>query len=412
MGSARSGTTRRRASVARRWSFWRHVGGPILAPALPRCPAAAVHQRVLGLRDRRGPHQPGRLDRHPADRGFAQSEVVIGQENVGKALALGMIIVVVAGHGPVRLDPAARVAVGEVSGLPATQMGAPAPEGGALIVAPKGGGQRRRLSRGQSIARIAILVVVLGYLLLPLFAMLEFSTRGDFGSRSLDAFAAILGKPEPDRQLDHDRSQIAVLTVVGMLLLLVPTMAWTYRARPAHEAGGRVPVPAAARHPGDRPGRRDRADLSLHGPNFGNSGPRPDPRIHRHHPGPAVRLSRASMPAFARSTRPRSPTRLGALAPAGPGRSSRSSCRTSAQAILSAVGHHHRTGAGRVHDLVAAHLRHAPGRDRRCSASAIRSSRWPCRSRPSSSRSSSSGRDRAASAPRRRTNRQVEEPAV
>jgi len=76
------------------------------------------------------------------------------------------------------------------------------------------------------IARIAILIVVLGYLLLPLFAMLEFSTRGDFGSRSLNAFTAIIGKQDLIDSVTTTL-QIAVLTVVGMLVLLVPTMVWT-----------------------------------------------------------------------------------------------------------------------------------------------------------------------------------------
>ena len=70
-------------------------------------------------------------------------------------------------------------------------LGAAAPKGGALLARPKGAGRGRRSSRGQLGARIAILVVVFGYLLLPLIAMLEFSTRGNYGSRSLDSFAAI-----------------------------------------------------------------------------------------------------------------------------------------------------------------------------------------------------------------------------
>ena len=82
------------------------------------------------------------------------------------------------------------------------------------------------MSRGQTAARIAILIVVLGYLILPLFAMLEFSTRGDYGSRTLNAFTAILGKQDLIDSVTTSL-QIAVLTVVGMLALLVPTMVWT-----------------------------------------------------------------------------------------------------------------------------------------------------------------------------------------
>ena len=106
------------------------------------------------------------------------------------------------------------------------QLSAAAPEGGALIARPKGAGRRRRASRGQTAARIAILIVVLGYLIVPLFAMLEFSTRGTYGSRSLDAYAAIL---QTQNVIDGVTTslQIAALTVLMMLVLLVPTMIWT-----------------------------------------------------------------------------------------------------------------------------------------------------------------------------------------
>ena len=100
-----------------------------------------------------------------------------------------------------------------------------APDGSAIVSRPKGSG-RRRGSRRQSTARVAILVIVLGYLILPLFAMLEFSTRGDFGSRTLDNFAAIFDSPDLIDGIVTS-IEIAVLTVLGMLVLLVPTMVWT-----------------------------------------------------------------------------------------------------------------------------------------------------------------------------------------
>ena len=105
-----------------------------------------------------------------------------------------------------------------------TQLAAAAPEGGAII-APRNGG-RKRGSRRQLSVRIAILVLILGYLVLPLFAMLEFSTRGDYGSRTLDAYAAILNDQDLVDGITTSL-QIAVLTVLGMLVLLVPTMVWT-----------------------------------------------------------------------------------------------------------------------------------------------------------------------------------------
>jgi len=113
-----------------------------------------------------------------------------------------------------------------MTATPGGPLSAAAPEGGALVSRPKGAGQPRRQPPLQSGARIAVLILVLGYLLLPLLAMLEFSTRGDYGSRNLNSFAAIL-----DNQNLVDgivtSLEIAVLTVFGMLLLLVPTMVWT-----------------------------------------------------------------------------------------------------------------------------------------------------------------------------------------
>ncbi len=112
------------------------------------------------------------------------------------------------------------------------QIGAAAPGGGALVSRPRGAGKGRRAPLGQRLARIAILVIILGYLVLPLFAMLEFSTRGDVdpvtkaATRSLQSYAAILTYPNLVDGIVASL-QIAVLTVIGMLLLLVPTMVWT-----------------------------------------------------------------------------------------------------------------------------------------------------------------------------------------
>ena len=62
-------------------------------------------------------------------------------------------------------------------------------------------------------------------MLLPLAAMLEFSTRGAGGERSLAAWLAIGADPD---LLDAMRVslKLAVLTVLLMLVLLVPTMVW------------------------------------------------------------------------------------------------------------------------------------------------------------------------------------------
>jgi putative spermidine/putrescine transport system permease protein len=115
--------------------------------------------------------------------------------------------------------------VGPVTATPGGPLSAAAPGGGALLASPKGGGRRRR-SRRQTSVRVAILVIVVGYLALPLLAMLEFSTRGNYGSRSLDSYSAIFTNQNLIDGITTSL-QIAVLTVLGMLLLLVPTMVWT-----------------------------------------------------------------------------------------------------------------------------------------------------------------------------------------
>ena len=113
-----------------------------------------------------------------------------------------------------------------------SSLGAAAPGGGALVARPKGAGKGRRTPRSQRLVRVAVLVIVLGYLILPLFAMLEFSTRGDVdpvtrqATRSLQSYAAIFSYPNLVDGIVTSL-QIAVLTVIGMLLLLVPTMVWT-----------------------------------------------------------------------------------------------------------------------------------------------------------------------------------------
>lgn len=109
---------------------------------------------------------------------------------------------------------------------PGGPLSAAAPQGGVLIARPKGSGRGRRGSPGQLGVRIAILVLVFGYLILPLIAMLEFSTRGNYGSRTLDSYAAIFSNQDLVNAVTTSL-EIAVLTVVGMLALLVPTMVWT-----------------------------------------------------------------------------------------------------------------------------------------------------------------------------------------
>jgi putative spermidine/putrescine transport system permease protein len=77
------------------------------------------------------------------------------------------------------------------------------------------------------IFRWTVLVLVGLYLLLPLFAMVEFSTRGAGNSRTLEAWKGI-GTDADLVSAIVVSVELAVLTVAGMLLLLVPTMTWVH----------------------------------------------------------------------------------------------------------------------------------------------------------------------------------------
>jgi putative spermidine/putrescine transport system permease protein len=112
-----------------------------------------------------------------------------------------------------------------MSETPMIQMPAAERHGGAFLAKPQPPRPRKRRS-GASLARAVILVIILGFTLVPLFSMVEFSTRGDYGARSLDAYAQIFSYPNMVDGIITSL-EIAALTVLGMLVLLVPTMVWT-----------------------------------------------------------------------------------------------------------------------------------------------------------------------------------------
>ncbi|WP_313888380.1 ABC transporter permease [Lentzea alba] len=76
------------------WTYWRHVGGPILLPPflgallLLFANAFSAYATAAALVSQGSPIVPLQI------RGFLTGEVVLGQENLGKALGLGMVIVV------------------------------------------------------------------------------------------------------------------------------------------------------------------------------------------------------------------------------------------------------------------------------------------------------------------------------
>jgi putative spermidine/putrescine transport system permease protein len=86
-----------------------------------------------------------------------------------------------------------------------------------------GAGPQR--SFGAGALRWAVLLSIGAYMLLPLVAMLEFSTRGIGGGRSLEPWLAIGANPDLLHAI-RVSLELAALTVVGMLVLLVPTMVW------------------------------------------------------------------------------------------------------------------------------------------------------------------------------------------
>ena len=185
------------------WSFWRNVGGPILAPSFLGALLLLFTNAFSAYATAQALISQGCVLITQQIACQMQSEVVLGQENVGKALALGMIVIVSVVMLRLRLDPAARLEVGQMSGSASTQLGAAAPRGRrAPRTPPKGAGAAgRRAARARRAPGPSSSSSCSGYLVLPLFAMLEFSTRGDFDKvtrtfgRSLESFAAIFSYP-------------------------------------------------------------------------------------------------------------------------------------------------------------------------------------------------------------------------
>jgi putative spermidine/putrescine transport system permease protein len=93
-------------------------------------------------------------------------------------------------------------------------------------------GLRRRRTRRQRILRWTVVTVLAVFFLLPLYAMLEFTTRGAGGHLSLDTWRLLihwrqLSATYPDLSAGIVASlELAVLTVLLMLVLLVPTVIW------------------------------------------------------------------------------------------------------------------------------------------------------------------------------------------
>ena len=76
------------------------------------------------------------------------------------------------------------------------------------------------------VVRVLLLVLYGVFFLVPLYAMLDFSTRGTGGAgRTGEAWTALVSDPTL-RDAIITTLLLSLFTVVGMLLLLVPTMIW------------------------------------------------------------------------------------------------------------------------------------------------------------------------------------------
>ena len=99
------------------WQYWRYVGGPVLAPPvigatmLLFASAFAAYATAKALVGSSVPLVTLQI----AD--ALSSNVIVGSENLGKALALGMVVLIGAGHGLLRLGPAAHPAVAGMTAL-------------------------------------------------------------------------------------------------------------------------------------------------------------------------------------------------------------------------------------------------------------------------------------------------------
>lgn len=92
---------------------------------------------------------------------------------------------------------------------------------------PGGRGVNARARRRLNIFRSVVLVLLGGFFLLPLFSMFEFTTRGatDAAPRSLQAWRDIVTYPELITAIVTSL-ELAIITSVASMLLLVPTMIW------------------------------------------------------------------------------------------------------------------------------------------------------------------------------------------
>src|ERR1017187_6371876 len=188
---------------------------------LPRRRSAAVRQRAVGLRDDRGLGGSGLLRRAAADQHVADQRSRADQlQRGGRARARNDRC---GGHRHDRVLPPAAPGgtMAAVSTLAAELSGS------ATAKEPRGlrAGQRRRLN----VFRYLAFTLFGLFFLLPLLAMIRFSLEGaKLGTWSLKAWQEIGSYQGPPSIVPaiEITLELAVITAVVMLVLVVPTMIW------------------------------------------------------------------------------------------------------------------------------------------------------------------------------------------
>ncbi|MDQ6774607.1 MAG: ABC transporter permease subunit [Candidatus Dormibacteraeota bacterium] len=96
-----------------------------------------------------------------------------------------------------------------------------------LAATAPGGGVNRRRRRRLGVFRAAVLILFGAFFLVPIGAMVEFSTRGVgvTAARTLSSWQSIFQTPDLTGAI-LVTLQLALITSVAMLVLLVPTMIW------------------------------------------------------------------------------------------------------------------------------------------------------------------------------------------
>ena len=178
--------------------YWRQVAVPLLTPAflgsflLLFANAFAAYATAAALVSQGSPILPLLI------RAALTSEVVLGQSGFAYALALEMIVIVAA---VMVAYNAARATHREVAAV-------------------------RRTTLGGKVFRGALLAAFGLFFLFPLYAMADFSTRNLLaGGRTMAAWKNLIAD-DALYQAIVISLLLAVLTVVLMLLILVPTMIW------------------------------------------------------------------------------------------------------------------------------------------------------------------------------------------